>query len=82
VLAQDLFHLVLEHQLVQLDLLFLDFVVLGEEGFVVQLLEAPLVLLVLSVQAAELVIGLDQLLLQEIVAVRHLSLLSLNSMDP
>jgi hypothetical protein len=70
-MPQDVFHLIFENQLVELDLLLFHFVLLGEHGLVTQLLEPPLVLLVLFVQAAELVIGLEELLFEQIVAVRH-----------
>jgi hypothetical protein len=81
-LTDDLCHMVFEHQFVKLDLLFFDLVLLREEGFVAQLLEPPLVLLVLFVQAAELVIGADQLLLERLVPIRHFSLLYKSSEGP
>src|SRR5436305_851271 len=70
--SQDLFHVVLERQLVQLDLFLFDLVLLGEEGLLVDLLQPPLVGLMLLVEAAELVIRLDQLRL-ELVVLRHTS---------
>ena len=68
--AQDGLHLVFQHKLVQLDAFLLGLVVLREEGLLLDVLEPPLVFLVLFVQAAELAIRLDQLLFQ-LVAVGH-----------
>src|SRR5262249_59232585 len=70
--SQDLFHVVFERQLVQLDLLLWDLVLRGEEGLLVDLLKPPLVSLMLLVEAAELIIRLDQLRL-ELVVLRHTS---------
>ena len=70
--SQDLFHVVFQRQLVQLDLLLLDLILLREERLLVDLLKPLLEGLVLLVEAAELVIRLDQLRLQ-VVVLRHTS---------
>src|SRR5262249_34999938 len=68
--SEDLLHLVLEHQLVQLDLLLLDLVVLRQEGLLIQGLESALVLLVLLEQTPEIEVGRYKLRL-EVVVLRH-----------
>src|SRR5262249_18434472 len=60
--AQDGLHVIFPIELVELDPLLLDLVVLREERFLVDLGQPPLARLVLLVQAAELVVGGDQLL--------------------
>jgi hypothetical protein len=62
--AEDLLHAVLQSQLMELDLLLFDFVVLGEEGLLVDLVEPLLAGLMLFVQTPELRVGLDQFLFE------------------